>query len=232
MKMLAKIILYFLSIALIFGITEIKNAPAFSVISFILGFLIMPAISSKIKENIKFLQNKFIYGFLIFSLFMAFGATAPQSINSNPVSKNTPQKPLDKKAVFLKFEKEIYSIPKQCDADYNVAAKNIENYNFIDAYSNFDTAHYSCLDASNNIEKIKIPESLDSNLQEKLKSATENLSNAYIFKYSACKNFKKYLDKKDIKYVSKAKEDLNLYQNKLFSGIAYLTDVKTTLKIK
>lgn len=133
-------------------------------------------------------------------------------------------------SAFKAFEKNIYATPEQCDADYNKAYKEVQNNNIVDAYSDFGTANFSCLEASNNIGQTKIPELLDANLQEKLKTARETLRMAYLSKHFACVNFKKYLDKNEIQYISKAKDDLTSYENRLISGAAYLVEVKMTLE--
>ena len=154
------------------------------------------------------------------------------TIKNKYAKREKERKLSEDKKIFIAFQKKIFAIPKQCDADYNLAANALKQSNPVDAYTYFGAANSSCSKAYGSIDNIEIPSNLDDNLQKKLSSAKENLSNTYMVKHLACSDFKKYLESQNISDLSSAKENLSTYQSQLLLGVAYLEEVKIALKIK
>lgn len=150
--------------------------------------------------------------------------------NYQPSPAEIAQIEADQKNDFIKFENQIYSIPKQCDADYTEASKLLVK-NTDKAKSKFNEAHYSCLDAFNQIQKVKVPDSLGSAQTDSLKSALKDLTTAYTSKRGASESAYKFLYSGDTSKISKAKEEIELAQENSIKGMLKIKEVEKELKI-
>ena len=150
--------------------------------------------------------------------------------NKTPVDNPAPVANTISIEDFKKYEQQIYSLPQQCDADYQKAMDALAKNDAVRAYEQFDNAHYSCLDCFSKFSSLKLPEGLSSKQKEKLKDANRDFSIAYKSKSSASKNFKKGIDRNSVESMAKAKENLELFQTYLFRGAGKLTEVKTQIE--
>lgn len=136
-----------------------------------------------------------------------------------------------KKAEFIKFENQVLSVPKQCDADYSKAIKSITSPYYGNAATNFNNAHYTCLEAFNQIQKIEIPDNLGGEQTKMLKSAMEDLTGAYALKNGASQAAYKFLTSGDADSMNKAKEKITYSQDYLLKGMLKIKQVKKELNI-
>jgi len=150
--------------------------------------------------------------------------------NYKPSAAEIAQMNADKKVEFLNFESQVYSIPKQCDADYAEASKLLLK-NGQKAISKFNDAHYSCLDAFNQIQNVKVPDSLSDAQIKSLKSAIGDLTTAYASKRGASESAYKFLSSGNTSKINKAKEEIELSQENLLNAMLKIEQVKKELNI-
>ena len=150
--------------------------------------------------------------------------------NYKPSAAEIAQMNADKKVEFLNFESQVYSIPKQCDADYAEASKLLLK-NGQKAISKFNDAHYSCLDTFNQIQNVNIPDSLSDAQIKSLKSAIGDLTTAYASKRGASESAYKFLTTGDNSKINKAKDEIELSQENLLKGMFKIKEVEKELKI-
>jgi len=168
-----------------------------------------------------------IGGFICFAFIFIFVST----YTSKPLtSAEIAQINASKKTDFLNFESQVYSIPKQCDADYTEASKLLLK-DGQKAISKFNDAHYSCLDTFNQIQNVNIPDSLSDAQIKSLKSAIGDLTTAYASKRGASESAYKFLTTGDNSKINKAKDEIELSQENLLKGMFKIKEVEKELKI-
>ena len=180
------------------------------------------------KEAPRALKFFVIGGFICLAIALIFTST----YTSKPLTAaEIAQINAEKKSEFLKLESQVYTTTKQCDADYSKAIKSITNSGYGDSATNFQNAHYDCLDAFNQVQKIQIPDNLNDTQTKMLKAAIEDLTSAYACKNGASQSAYKYITTGDISKMDKAKDEINLSQEGLLNAMFKIEQVKKELNI-
>lgn len=162
-------------------------------------------------------------------LFFIIGSTEDrkQPIVAPNIEKSAKEQ---QKESFIRLENELFRVSAPCDIHFDTAQKQLAT-NPIEAASNFNEAHYSCLDTMNNLKKIKSPDLLSDKQKELIEEALEDFKTAYALKYGAAKKAYKFLTKGNASDITKANDNIRISQDKILSGKSKLAKVKNELGV-